>query len=66
MEHETRLALVEERYDTLEKRMTSVEEKLDGLRESMNEGQKSMIKTIYVSLAVFTGVIISSIAWLVG
>lgn len=60
MDQETRIALVEERYESLERRMTSVELKLDHLREDMHTGQKAMIKTIYGSLAVFAGVIISA------
>jgi len=63
-DQDTRIALVEERYESLERRMTSVETKLDVLREDMHNGQKSMIKTIYVSLALFAGVIISAIAWI--
>ena len=57
---EVRLALVEERYQSLERRMTSVEDKIDDLREDMHNGQKAMIKTIYTSLAVFAGVIVSA------
>jgi hypothetical protein len=63
-DQDTRIALVEERYESLDRRMTSVETKLDNLREDMHNGQKSMIKTIYVSLALFAGVIISAIAWI--
>lgn len=59
-ELDIRMSLVEERYDNLEKRMTSVEEKIDNLRDDMHNGQKAMIKTIYGSLAVFAGVIISA------
>lgn len=55
-----RMSLVEERYDSLDRRMTSVENKIDNLRDDMHNGQKAMIKTIYTSLAVFAGVIISA------
>ena len=57
---DTRIALVEERYESLERRMTSVENKVDLLREDMHNGQKAMIKTIYGSLVVFATVIISA------
>lgn len=60
MEMETRVALIEERYESLDKRMNSVENKLDALREDMHNGQKAMIKTIYTTMAVFAGVIISA------
>lgn len=59
-ELDIRISLVEERYDSLDRRMTSVENKLDNLRDDMHNGQKAMIKTIYGSLAVFAGVIISA------
>jgi flagellar capping protein FliD len=59
-ELDVRMSLVEERYDSLEKRMTSVENKIDNLRDDMHNGQKAMIKTIYTTMAVFAGVIISA------
>jgi hypothetical protein len=60
MDQETRIALVEERYESLERRMTSVEGKIDHLRDDMHNGQKTMIKSLYTSLAVFAGVIVSA------
>ena len=60
MEMETRMALIEEKYEQLDRRMDSVEGKIDDLRDTMHEGQKSLIKTIYVTMAVFAGVIISA------
>ena len=60
MEMETRMALIEEKYEQLDRRMDSVEGKIDNLRDTMHEGQKSLIKTIYVTMAVFAGVIISA------
>ena len=60
MDMETRMALVEEKYESLDKRMDSVEQKLDLLKDQMHDGQKSTIRTLYTSLAVFAGVIISA------
>lgn len=60
MAQETRIALIEERYESLDKRMGSVETKLDQLRDDMHNGQKAMIKTIYTTMAIFAGVIISA------
>ena len=60
MDIDTRMALVEDRYDRLEKRMESVEGKVDLLREDMHNGQKAMIKTIYSVVAIFSGVVISA------
>ena len=65
MEMETRMALIEEKYEQLDKRMDSVETKIDNLRDTMHEGQKSLIKTIYVTMAVFAGVIISAFGLIV-
>lgn len=59
-EVDIRISLVEQNYTNLDKRMTSVETKLDALREDMHNGQKAMIKTIYTTMAVFAGVIISA------
>lgn len=59
-DQDIRIALVEERYESLDRRMTSVEGKLDNLREDMHNGQKTMIKSLYTSLAVFASVIISA------
>lgn len=60
MDMETRMTLIEARYEQLDKRMSGVENKLDSLREDMHNGQKAMIKTIYTTMAVFAGVIISA------
>ena len=65
MEMETRMALIEEKYEQLDRRMDSVETKIDNLRDTMHEGQKSLIKTIYVTMAVFAGVIISAFGLIV-
>tara|TARA_R100000734_G_scaffold18895_2_gene16966 strand:- start:810 stop:1016 length:207 start_codon:yes stop_codon:yes gene_type:complete len=60
MDMETRMALIEEKYEQLDRRMESVETKLDHMSERMHEGQKGLIKTIYVTMAVFASVIISA------
>jgi hypothetical protein len=40
--------------------MESVESKLDQVHEKMHEGQKGLIKTIYGTMFVFAGIIISA------
>lgn len=60
MDMETRMALIEEKYEQLDRRMESVEQKIDTLKDTMHEGQKGLIKTIYITMAVFAGVIISA------
>lgn len=60
MDLETRMALVEEKYEQLDRRMESVESKLDQVHEKMHEGQKGLIKTIYGTMFVFAGIIISA------
>lgn len=61
MDQETRLALLEQSYQQVEARLDKVEVKIDDLKDDMNAGQKAMIKTLYVSMAGMTTVIISAI-----
>ena len=61
MDQETRLALLEQSYQQVEKRLDNVEIKLDDLKDEMNSSQKALIKTLYVSMAGMTTVIISAI-----
>jgi tetrahydromethanopterin S-methyltransferase subunit G len=43
---ETRVSLVEQNYEHLDRRMTSVERKLDDIKDDMNTGQQQLIKVI--------------------
>ena len=61
MDQETRLALLEQSYNQVEARLDKVEVKLDALKDDMNAGQKGLIKTVYVTMAAMTTVIISAI-----
>ena len=61
MDNETRLALLEQSYNQVEARLDKVEIKLDALKDDMNAGQKGLIKTVYVTMAAMTTVIISAI-----
>lgn len=61
MDNDTRLALVEQSYKQVEARLDKVEVKIDDLKEQMHTGQKGMIKTVYVTMAAMTTVIISAI-----
>ena len=61
MDNETRLALVEQSYKQVEARLDKVEIKIDDLKDQVNAGQKGMIKTVYVTMAAMTTVIISAI-----
>lgn len=61
MDQETRLALLEQSYNQVEARLDKVEIKLDALKDDMNSSQKALIKTLYVSMAGMTTVIISAI-----
>lgn len=67
MDMETRMALVEQSYENLDKRITSVENKLDTMRDEMQKGQQGLIKviigttgTIIVGLITTIGVIITN------
>lgn len=46
MEWETRMALLEQSYETLSKRLDKVEVKLDDLKDQMTEGQNHITKVI--------------------
>jgi tetrahydromethanopterin S-methyltransferase subunit G len=61
MDQETRLALLEQSYKQVEARLDKVEVKIDNLKDDMNAGQKALIKTVYVTMAGMTMVIISAI-----
>jgi SMC interacting uncharacterized protein involved in chromosome segregation len=61
MDQETRVALLEQSYKQVEARIDKIEVKLDDLKDDMNSGQKSLIKTVYVTMAAMTTVIISAI-----
>jgi tetrahydromethanopterin S-methyltransferase subunit G len=58
MEMETRMALIEQAYENLDKRLTSVEQRLDDVRLEMAAGKNALIKVIIGS----TGTIIAGIA----
>ena len=64
---ETRMALVEQSYQNLEKRIDKVEEKLDSIKAQMHSGQGALVKiiigttgTILVALISTIGVIIAN------
>ncbi len=61
MEWETRMALVEQSYNNLEKRIDKVEEKLDGIKEQMTAGQTSMTKVIIGTTGTILVALISTI-----
>jgi hypothetical protein len=66
MDLETRMALVEQKYEQLDLRLEKVENKLDELSKEMKNGQTALIKviigttgTILVALITTIGVIIA-------
>lgn len=68
MDLETRMALVENNYQQVEKRLDKVETKLDEIRDEMKHGQNSLVKiiigttgTILVALISTIGVIITNL-----
>lgn len=46
MDLDTRMALVEQKYQQLDQRLDKVEEKLDVIYDDMKNGQHSLIKVI--------------------
>jgi hypothetical protein len=68
MDLDTRMALVEQKYQQLDNRLEKVEHKLDDMRDDMKSGQTALIKviigttgTIIVGFLSTIAVIISSI-----
>lgn len=58
---ETRMALVEQSYENLEKRITSVEHKLDSMRDEMQKGQQGLIKVIIGAAGTIVAGLLSTI-----
>jgi uncharacterized protein YqiB (DUF1249 family) len=61
MDMETRMALVEQNYQNLERRIDKVEEKLDGISQQMNHGQGALIKVIIGTTGTILVALISTI-----
>ena len=61
MDMETRMALVEQNYQNLEKRIDKVEEKLDGIKQQMNHSQGALIKVIIGTTGTILVALISTI-----
>lgn len=61
MDMETRMALVEQNYEQLDKRMEKVETKLDQLSGEIKEGQHSLVKVIVGSAGTIVAGLLSVI-----
>jgi tetrahydromethanopterin S-methyltransferase subunit G len=61
MDLETRMALVEQSYQQLDKRLEKVEEKLDVLSEQMQTGQHTLTKVIIGAAGTVTAGLLSTI-----
>ena len=61
MDMETRMALIEQSYASLERRIDKVEEKLDGISAQMNHGQGALIKVIVGTTGTILVALISTI-----
>ena len=61
MDLETRMALVEQSYEQLNKRLEKVEEKLDVLSEQMQIGQHTLTKVIIGAAGTVTAGLLSTI-----
>ena len=58
---ETRMALVEQSYEQLDKRLEKVEGKIDELGDDMRQGQHSLIKVIIGSAGTIVASLLSVI-----
>lgn len=61
MDIETRMALIEQSYENLERRITSVEIKLDTMRDELQAGQQSLIKVIIGAAGTIVAGLLSTI-----
>ncbi len=66
MDVETRVSLVEQNYEYLDRRMTSMEKKLDDIRENMNTGQEQLITVIIGTTGtVIAGLVVTIVTILI-
>lgn len=61
MDLETRMALVEQSYQQLDKRLEKVEEKLEQISEQMTMGQHTLTKVIIGAAGTVTAGLLSTI-----
>jgi tetrahydromethanopterin S-methyltransferase subunit G len=61
MELETRMALIEQSYQNLEKRLDKVENKLDEIKIDMAAGQAGLTKVIIGAAGTITAGLLSTI-----
>jgi len=61
MDMETRVALVEQNYQNLERRLEKVEGKLDDISQQMNNSQGALIKVIIGTTGTILVALISTI-----
>ena len=58
---ETRISLVEQNYQHLEKRLSSVETKLDEMKDDMKSGQQATIRVLIASSGTIVAGLLSTI-----
>jgi hypothetical protein len=61
MDMETRMALIEQSYENLERRIDKVETKLDSISQQMTNGQGALIKVIVGTTGTILVALISTI-----
>ena len=54
MDMDTRMALIEQKYEQLDNRLEKVEQKLDVIYDDMKNGQNSLIKVIVGAAGTIT------------
>lgn len=58
---DTRMALVEQNYEHLDKRLDKVEEKIDDIHEDIKNGQQSMTKVLIGTAGTIVAGLLSTI-----
>lgn len=60
-DQETRLSLVEQSYQHLDRRLTSVESKIDEMRDDIKNGNQQMVKVLVGSAGTIVAGLLSTI-----
>lgn len=60
-DQETRLSLVEQNYQHLDRRLTSVESKIDEMRDDIKNGNQQMVKVLVGSAGTIVAGLLSTI-----
>lgn len=58
-DQDTRIAILEKAYESLERRMDKIEEKLDAMQEEIKNSNNGMMKVVIASAGTIVGSVLS-------